>query len=166
MKMVKFQTIYTFSDCNYCYNLKKFGHLKYCCNYYIRPWFRSSLIWVYTVWPDLPVRKFRIIYHFTDYIKKKGQKLPKHEDSNLQHSWGYQHDHVVGSTAVEDPVNNKHLLLNTKAWYEGHPISNANISVTLEWMRICLLKSTSLYLSLFVLNICNIIKLRRKLKFL
>ena len=48
--------------------------------------------------------------------------------------------------------------------YEGHPISNANIPVTPERMQICLLKSTNLYLSIYVLNICNIIRLRRKSK--
>ena len=48
--------------------------------------------------------------------------------------------------------------------YEGHPIRNANISVTPESMQIYLLKSTSLCLSSYVRNRCNIIKLRRKLK--
>ena len=57
-------------------------------------------------------------------------------------------------------------LSQTCIKYEGHPISNANISVTLNWMQISPLNFTSLYLSISALYTCSINKLQQQIKIL
>ena len=52
-------------------------------------------------------------------------------------------------------------MLQSCCWYEGHPISNANISVTLTWMQISPFNFTSL-----CAYMCSINKLQQQMKIL